>query len=96
MRIEILDAAEEDLQEGFRFYSMNRSPPVLDHIFLIPSILTLTHWHTLEEFTRLFSDTTANSPSDSLLPSITASLMMRLWYLPSSIAVKIQAGSEKD
>ncbi len=58
--------------------SMSCSLPVLDRISLIPFIQILTRWHTLEVFTKLFSDTTASSPSGSLLRCITASLMMWL------------------
>jgi len=57
---------------------MRLSLPVSDRIFLIPFIQILTRWHTLGVFTKLFSDTTASSPSGSRLRCITASLMIWL------------------
>jgi len=71
---------------------MRLSLPVSDRISLIPFIQISTRWHTLEGFTKLFSDTTANSPSAFLLPCSTASLTMWLWFLQSLIAVVTQVG----
>lgn len=50
MRIKILAEAEKDLEDGYHFYESQTQ--VLEHIFLILSILTLTHFHTLLAFIK--------------------------------------------
>lgn len=90
MRIKILSAAEDDLEEGCRFYESQTDGPgtyFLDTLYSdIDSLAYFAGMH------RVVLGYLGCSPNDSPLPCITVSLTRRPWYSPFSIAAGIQAG----
>jgi len=90
MRVKILSIAEDDLEEGYRFYESQADglgTYFLDSLYSdIDSLAYFAGMHRVVlGYHRLLS-------KDSHLPCITASLTMQSWYSPFLIAAEIQAG----
>ena len=90
MRIKILSIAEDDLEEGYRFYESQADGLgiyFLDTLYSdIDSLVYFSGMH------RVVLGYHRCSPNDSHLPYITVSLTMWFWYSLFLIAAGIQAG----
>jgi hypothetical protein len=94
MKIKILNAAENDIEEGYRFYESQ--DPGLGSYFLDTLYSDIDPSPILEACTGWSWDITVCSRKDFPLPFTTALLSVKLSYLLFSIAVAARAGQEDD
>lgn len=84
MKVEILDEAQNDLLDGFRFYE-NQSEGLGDY-FLDSLFSDIDSLQIYAGVTQCISGITGFSPDDSLSPSTIASPVRQLEFMPFLIA----------